>query len=198
MLILFLGPETSPLAAFLRGGGDEVVAWIDPLDVPAVDALAPEAVVSYGYRHVLPADVVERLPQGRSVNLHISLLPWNRGADPNFWSAVDATPAGVTIHHLSAGLDAGDIAAQREVQIADDETLRSSYDRLQAEIQALFRALWPDLRAGRAPRRPQPRGGSYHRGADRAPVEHLLTDGWDTRVGDLRAAGRRLRSQGGR
>jgi methionyl-tRNA formyltransferase len=194
--ILLLGPESSPLVPFLRAGGDEVVVRTEALDVGAVEALAPDAVVSYGYRHVLPADVVARLPKGRSVNLHISLLPWNRGADPNFWSALDGTPAGVTIHHLSAGLDSGDVAAQRAVEIGDEETLRSSYDRLQQEIQTLFREIWPRLREGRAPRQPQPPGGSYHRVADRAPLEHLLNRGWDTRVGDLRAAGRRLRDQG--
>lgn len=46
------------------------------------------------------------------MNLHISYLPWNKGADPNFWSCIDGTPAGVTLHHIDAGVDTGDIIAQ--------------------------------------------------------------------------------------
>ena len=42
-------------------------------------------IVSYGYRHILSKNILDLLPN-KIINLHISYLPYNRGADPNFWS----------------------------------------------------------------------------------------------------------------
>jgi methionyl-tRNA formyltransferase len=57
---------------------------------------------------------------------------------------------------------------------------------LQDALAELFRAHWPAIRAGTSPRTPQSGPGTSHRVADRAAVEHLLTAGWDTPVGELR------------
>ncbi|MCL0081308.1 hypothetical protein M1N64_03665 [Peptococcaceae bacterium] len=51
--------------------------------------------------------------QGRAINLHISFLPWNRGADPNFWSFIENAPVGVSIHYLDEGIDTGDRKKQQ-------------------------------------------------------------------------------------
>jgi methionyl-tRNA formyltransferase len=143
--------------------------------------MAPEFIVSYGYRHILAPEVFS-LAGRAAVNLHISLLPWNRGADPNLWSFVEGTPKGVTIHHIDAGIDTGDIIAQRRVEFTIEATLAQTYDRLDREVVELFTQTWSAIESGDAPRRAQPPGGSFHRVADRATVEHLLTLGWDTPI----------------
>ena len=71
-------------------------------------------MVSYGYRKIVLADVIDKMA-GEIINLHISYLPWNRGANPNFWSFIDDTPKGVTIHEMSADLDKGRILCQKEL-----------------------------------------------------------------------------------
>jgi methionyl-tRNA formyltransferase len=180
--IVFLGREDSPVLAQLRAVEDEVrvVGPSEPFD-PADTRLA----VSHGYRLILRRPVLERLPD-RIVNLHISLLPYNRGADPTLWSVLEDTPAGASIHYIDEGVDTGDVIAQRRVPLADDDTLATGYAKLQDAVAALFAEHWPAIRAGTCERRAQPAGGTVHRVADRARVEHLLTDGWDTRVGALR------------
>jgi methionyl-tRNA formyltransferase len=180
--VVFLGRADSPVLAHLRGVEDEVVA-VGPSEPFVGDD--PRLVVSHGYRIILRRDVLERLPD-RVINLHISLLPYNRGADPTLWSVLEDTPAGVTIHYIDEGVDTGDVIAQRAVALADDDTLATAYDALQAELAALFREQWPAIAAGTNDRRRQPAGGTVHRVADRARVAHLLTDGWQTRVGALR------------
>ena len=66
-----------------------------------------------------------------AVNLHVSYLPWNRGADPNFWSIVEGTPKGITIHKMNYALDKGDIIIQQPIQeFPDTETLETSYNHL--------------------------------------------------------------------
>ncbi len=186
--VLFLGRADSDVLAHLRAVEPAVVALgpDEPVDAARVRAADPVAAVVHGYRRLILPPVLDLLP-GRIVNLHISLLPWNRGSDPNLWSFVDDTPKGVTIHHVDAGLDTGDIVAQRELAFGDEETLGSTYAALQAALLELFVATWPAIRAGTAPRTPQRGPGSAHRGADRAAVEHLLTAGWETRVGALRS-----------
>jgi methionyl-tRNA formyltransferase len=180
--IVFLGRADSAVLAHLRAVEPEVIA-IGPAE-PFVPE-APRLVVSHGYRIILRADVLDRLPD-RVINLHISLLPFNRGADPVLWSVLEDTPRGVSIHYIDAGVDTGDLIAQRPVALSDDDTLATAYARHQAELAALFREQWPLLAAGTNRRTPQPPGGTVHRVADRAAVEHLLTEGWETGIAALR------------
>jgi methionyl-tRNA formyltransferase len=181
-LILFLGPEASPALAHLRAAGEDVVPLEAPLTAADVERIGPDWVVSHGYRHIVRADVLDARP-GRFVNLHIAVLPYNRGADPNLWSWIDGTPKGVTIHLMDPGVDTGPLLAQREVALDPAKhTLATSYAALQDAMTELFARTWPDIAAGRIAPRPQPPGGSMHRVADRAAVAHLLTDGWDTPV----------------
>jgi methionyl-tRNA formyltransferase len=183
--VLFLGSPESPALAYLREFGEETTALSDALDERQLDAVEPDFAVSHGYRHILKKPLLDRLAD-RALNLHISYLPWNRGADPNFWSWVDGTPKGVTIHYLDEGIDTGDIIAQRIVEFECGATLASSYALLQDAIVDLFREQWPLIRAGSCDRRPQaPGAGSLHRIADKAAVAHLLAQGWNTPVAAL-------------
>jgi methionyl-tRNA formyltransferase len=188
--VLFLGREDSPILAHLRAVEPAVAALgpEEPLTVERIEALDPAIAVSHGYRRILRRPVLERLPD-RIVNLHISHLPYNRGTDPNLWSALEGTPAGVSIHYVDAGVDTGDLIAQRRLELSDDETLATSYAKLQAAMLELFREHWPAIRAGTCDRCPQAGEGTSHRAADRTAVEHLLADGWDTRLGALRHRG---------
>jgi methionyl-tRNA formyltransferase len=191
MKVAFLGPEESPVLEHLRAVEPTVIAVSDRIDGDWIERERPGFLVSHGYRHILRPDVLEPM-EGRAVNLHISLLPWNRGADPNLWSFLEDTPKGVTIHHIDAGVDTGDLVAQRGVAMRDDETLATSYARLTSDIAALFADVWPALRASDAPRTPQVGEGTTHRLADKAPFEHLLEpEGWDTPVARLIGAARR-------
>ena len=188
--ILFLGPPDSPLLDWLRDSEPRVLQTDGQIDQDFITANRVAFLVSYGYRHILRAPVLVRLPD-RAVNLHISLLPWNRGADPNLWSFVDDTPKGVTIHYLDSGIDTGDIIAQEEISFVDidNETLATTYARLNAAVQDLFRATWSSIKSANCERKPQSTGGSYHAIADRSLVAGWLRNGWDTPVRDLIEAG---------
>lgn len=189
MSVAFLGRADSRVLSHLRDDLGEDVLVVGPDDNVPAAALERDHLVSHGYRRILRAPVLDAAP-GRIVNLHIALLPYNRGADPTLWSVLEDTPSGVTIHHIDAGVDTGDLIAQAEVPLNDDDTLATAYDRLQDAMASLFAETWPSIAAGAAPRTPQPPGGTSHRIADRAAVEHLLTAGWDTPIASLRGAAR--------
>lgn len=97
-----------------------------------------DLVVSFGYRHLIDKSMIERIGCP-IVNLHISYLPFNRGAHPNFWSFFDGTPSGVTIHLIDEGVDTGPILFQKYVTFCESEiTFAQTHKRLVKEIEALF------------------------------------------------------------
>ena len=94
-------------------------------------------IVSFGYLHLLGSDFINNCGCP-IVNLHISYLPFNRGAHPNFWSFYDGTQSGVSIHLIDEGIDTGPILFQKKIQFEDEKTFIETYDRLFDEIENLF------------------------------------------------------------
>ena len=58
-----------------------------------------EIIILFGYKYKISKNILNKFKKS-IINLHISYLPWNKGADPNFWSFFDNTPKGVTIHKI--------------------------------------------------------------------------------------------------
>lgn len=97
--------------------------------------LAPELIVVAAYGRILPEDILNYPAKG-CINVHSSLLPKYRGAAPINWAMLNGDPeTGVTIMHMAAELDAGDIITQVSTPIDPDETVESLHDRL-AELGA--------------------------------------------------------------
>ena len=95
-------------------------------------------VLSYGYRYILDSSII-RLLDCPIFNLHMSYLPFNRGANPNFWSFYDKTPSGVTLHIIDDGIDTGPIIDQKYVYFSPcEDTFRKTYEVLKLELEKLF------------------------------------------------------------
>lgn len=126
------------LAELLKNDGNEVVLWKEPLELSALQKIAPDKIISYSYRYIIKKEIIDFMSTS-IVNLHISYLPWNRGANPNFWSFVENTPKGVTIHEIDEKLDQGKILLQKEMEFDEStETFATTYDKLNKEIIRLF------------------------------------------------------------
>ncbi len=191
MKVLLLGPLRSSMTDVFAAAGDQVVQTEEPIyvDHPLLDGV--EFLVSYGYRHMIRPDLLSEYPK-KVINLHISYLPYNRGADPNLWSILDGTPTGVTIHEVDKGLDTGGIIEQRIVKLLPSDTLKTSYERLSNAIEKLFAESWSTIRTGKCDAIPQRGKGSVHKLKDRASVEHLLPLGWDTPILEIQESRRTL------
>jgi methionyl-tRNA formyltransferase len=87
--------------------------------------LEPDLLVLASYGKILARETLEIPPYG-CLNVHPSLLPKYRGATPlqSTILAGDET-TGVTIMKMSPTVDAGEIVAQVEIPIDDDETTSS-------------------------------------------------------------------------
>ena len=101
-----------------------------------------DSIISFGYRHVINKKIIKNL-KIPIINLHISYLPYNRGAHPNFWSFVENTPSGVSIHKMDDGIDTGRIINQKIVDFElfknrNRLTFANTYKKLLNEIENLF------------------------------------------------------------
>ena len=123
-----------------------------------VRRLAPELIVVAAYGKLLPEELLNTPPYG-SINVHSSILPKYRGAAPINWAILDGEKVtGVTIMHMAAALDAGDIIRCAETEIDPDEDAQMLTERLaQLGADALLQTV-EDLKNGTATRTPQDHG----------------------------------------
>ncbi|HHH42809.1 MAG TPA: hypothetical protein ENK49_01605 [Gammaproteobacteria bacterium] len=97
-----------------------------------ISRYAPDIMIVSCFARRLP-EAVCAVPRLGCFNLHPSLLPAFRGPSPVFWQFHEGVnPMGVTLHRMSAQLDAGDIVAQTTVTMADGISLQQA-GRLLAE-----------------------------------------------------------------
>lgn len=182
MKILFLGRSDSPVLEWLVSIGESVIQNSDKITSEFIYSHQINFIISYGYKHILKKEILDLCP-GRAINLHISYLPYNRGADPNFWSFIENTPKGVTIHYMDEGIDTGDIIIQEKVQFINrQETLETSYAKLHSVIQNLFKNNWEDIKTKKIKSKKQMGSGTFHKQQDRLNLKYLLKDDWSTFV----------------
>jgi methionyl-tRNA formyltransferase len=151
---------------------DEVAATIG--------GLKPSIIYSFSYRHLIPVSVLEPAALG-AFNLHPSLLPAYRGRAPVNWVLVNGErETGVTLHHMVARADAGDIVGQRAVAIDDSDNALTLYRKLVPLGVELIDELHPKIVAGTAPRRKMEISkGSYF--GRRRPEDGRIDWGWPAR-----------------
>jgi phosphoribosylglycinamide formyltransferase 1 len=100
-----------------------------------------ELVVLAGFMRVLKEPMLAAFPQ-RIINIHPSLLPKFPGIES--WKqalAAGEKITGCSVHYVDAGIDSGEIIAQRKVPVLPDDTPES----LHARIQVAERALYPEV-----------------------------------------------------
>ncbi|HEV2331205.1 MAG TPA: methionyl-tRNA formyltransferase [Verrucomicrobiae bacterium] len=124
-------------------------------------ALKPELIVVAAYGHILPQAILD-LPGFGCLNVHTSLLPKYRGAAPIQWAIADGeTQTGVTIMKMDAGMDSGDILAQRPTPILAEDDSATLHNRLAQLGADLLLETIPGYVSGTVKPRPQPEGASY-------------------------------------
>nr|WP_243284314.1 formyltransferase family protein [Clostridium tyrobutyricum] len=159
----------------------DVIMLQEDINIHKLKEIEPDLIISYNYKYIIKKDIIDYMKK-RIINLHISLLPWNRGASPNLWSFLEDTRKGVTIHLIDEGLDTGKILLQKEIIFDESkETLKSSYDKLHKEIVKLFKENWKDIKNDRIVPKPQKGVGTKHFVNDFKNIKSLITS-WDINI----------------
>ena len=111
MVFLYLSEDKCPkMTSFLSERG-KVIWTKEKFTLENVSKY--DWIISYGYRHLISEEIIKYL-KNPIINLHISYLPFNRGAHPNYWSFKEKTIKGVTIHFIDSGIDTGPILIQKK------------------------------------------------------------------------------------
>lgn len=184
--VLFLtnNENTTELYDWLRKRC-ETQMYSKRLDIELVIELQTTLIVSYNYKYIIGSDIIQYM-DGNILNLHISYLPWNRGASPNFWSFVDHTPKGVTIHQISVGLDEGNILYQKELLFDEEkETFTTSYTKLNNAIVELFKENWDEIKMGNYELYEQKGTGSYHTQKELEVLKQKIEFDWNDNIADF-------------
>lgn len=176
MKVLFLGYKENQILDFLRALKYDVIQEDKKLKLEEIKEINPQHIVSYGYSHIIKSPVLKEYPN--ILNLHIAYLPWNKGANPNFWSWLEHTPKGYTIHYMDEGIDTGPILFQKEAEFDKNEDLSSSYVKLRKGIEELFMENWNVIANGEVePKKQNPDEGSFHYVKDLEKYRFLFQEG---------------------
>lgn len=131
--------------------------------------LRPDLIFVLGFLWRVPPEVL-RLPRLGAINLHLGILPEQRGANPVGWAfRLDEGEVGATIHRMDEGLDTGPVLAQARVAVGDDDDIASLFPRLGATVPGLVARAFARVAAG-DPGDPQDES--------RARYAELFTDDW--------------------
>ncbi len=99
-------------------------------------------ILSFGFRKIISGNIIKKLKKP-IFNIHLSYLPFNRGAHPNFWSFIENTPAGVSVHKIDNGIDTGNIILRKKinfnVNLNKFSTFKKTYNYLFLEAENLFK-----------------------------------------------------------
>ena len=128
-----------------------------------------DLVITFNYRHVLKKNILKYLKRP-AINLHISFLPFNRGCHPNFWSFVENTPKGVTIHEIDKGLDTGPIIFQKKILFDYNKKKNDNFFKtnqiLLSEIKKLFFTKINEILNQNYISKKQKKNGTFHYRSD--------------------------------
>jgi len=166
MKLVFLGVNDIGLRIYEwlcdRDETDVVALVTERNQLSLIRQTEPDLVVSVGFDHLVPSDILN-VPKRGALNMHPSLLPYNRGKSPNVWPLIEGTPAGATLHYMNEEFDTGPIVTQEEVNTDFSDTGKDLHERLKDAQFDLFTEVWPDIVAGTVDPTPQDsEAGTYH------------------------------------
>jgi methionyl-tRNA formyltransferase len=98
------------------------------------------------FGHLIPQEIISKLSPSL-VNLHPSLLPLGRGADPVAWAIIEGEKQGATIHVVEETLDTGPIILQTEIPTSFGMSSGQIYRLASEELLNLykkFHEIWPE------------------------------------------------------
>ncbi|OAB46473.1 methionyl-tRNA formyltransferase [Paenibacillus antarcticus] len=126
-----------------------------PEAVAELAAYKPDLIVTAAYGQILPKAVLD-LPFRGCVNIHGSLLPKYRGGAPIQRSIINGeTVTGITLMYMAEGLDTGDMIAQVEIAIEEEDTSGTIFEKLSEVGATLLQRQLPHLLEGEVTRIPQ-------------------------------------------
>ena len=191
--ILILGPDrrNANIIAYLQARGHSVDITSERVDARYVESHKIDFLISSGYAHKVPLEIVERFP-GSVINLHATFLPWGKGIGTTFFSFLLGQPIGISIHLIDGHFDTGALICRKLLIPDGHETTRTYHATLLAGLDRMFQKSWPKIETGQIRTHSQQKFGAsppYFSRLDFEKVIEKLPQGYDTSLADLSVMG---------
>lgn len=116
----------SPIKLTAQSQGIEVLQPLsigkEPKIIERLKELKADIFITFAYGQILPKEVID-IPRLGIINLHASLLPKYRGANPIQRAIVNGDKVtGITTMKTNIGMDTGDILLTHEIPISENMT----------------------------------------------------------------------------
>lgn len=106
----------------------------EPSFLKGIKALNPDIAVVCSFDKLFPEEFLNIMPMG-VINCHPSILPDYRGGNPYFHVINNNEKyTGITLHMMDSQYDTGDIVYQEKIDLAQDETMGTLFNRLNFRI----------------------------------------------------------------
>lgn len=174
------------VCSLAKSSGLEVITPDDlASEYGRITAAKPDVIFSFYYRSLIPMKLLDIAPLG-AFNMHGSLLPKYRGRACVNWAVLNGeTRTGVTLHHMTARADRGNIVGQKSVAIGPDETSHEVFMKIIPAAGRLLEECLDAIIAGKAQGTPQDESQATLFGR-RTPKDGLINWSWPSkRVHDL-------------
>lgn len=105
----------------------------------------PDLIVTAAYGQIVGEKLLNA-PRYKAINVHGSLLPKHRGGAPIQRAIINGdAKTGITIMYMVKQMDAGDILAQKEIKIEDNETSSTLFKKMSILGRDLLMEVIPNL-----------------------------------------------------
>lgn len=99
---------------------------------------SPNYLISIYYRYIIKKNILE-IVDYKAMNSHPSLLPKYRGTKSSVWAILNGeVKTGITYHYINEKIDDGNIILQKKLEILDNDTAYSLYNKLISLFVANF------------------------------------------------------------
>ena len=142
----------------------------------SIQSLTIDFGVLAWWPYIIPKEIIQLTKRG-FVNTHPGYLPYNRGKHPSFWSIVEGTPFGVTLHYVDQQIDTGPVIAQRKIPVTWLDTGETLQKHAQEEMLSLFYDFFDTIKGGSSQVCMQAQSsGSFHLGKELEPASIIDID----------------------
>ena len=138
-----------------------------------------DLIISSGYKHIIKNEILNNIKRA-PINIHPSLLPYNKGRYPVFWSFYNNTPQGVTIHLIDSSIDGGDIIFSKKIIFSNNKmTFKKAFNTIKEEGEKLFIKNWNLIKSQKYK---QIKQNKYNYGSYNKKEDFIYKFKWDENV----------------
>ena len=120
-----------------------------------IKTISPDICFVVGWYRIIKKGTLEAVPGG-FLGIHHSLLPKYRGGSPLVWAMINGEKSvGTSLFSFTEGMDEGDIWAQEEVAVGDNDYISDILVRLEEKAIAILREKYTDILDGKLKPRSQ-------------------------------------------